>query len=136
MFYINTVTVSGKAYNIRYENGILKFGLSVIHSRKNGDTWENEYKFINVTAFGKLGELHQKLQDRQEVVVQGRIDVNEWQAQDGTNRKDVGIVANAIHYDDRNGPSSMGGSAQNNSKESTSDIDFSELVDDGESTPF
>lgn len=136
MFYINTVTLSGKAYNIRYENGILKFGLSVIHSKKVGDNWENEYRFVNITAFGKLGELHQRLQDRTEVVVQGRLDVNEWQAQDGTNRKDVGVVANAIHYDDRNGSPASGNSSASGAKESTSDIDFSELVDDGESTPF
>lgn len=132
MFYINTVTVSGKAYNVRYENGILKFGLSVIHSRKVGDSWENEYKFINITSFAKLAEIHQKIQDRTEVVVQGRIDVNEWEAKDGTKRKDVGIIANAIHYNDRNAPTNE------NPSNAKNDIEFSELVDegDGDSTPF
>lgn len=76
--------------------------------RKGKDGEDRGAAFIDVIAWSKQAELASEyLAKGRRIAVAGRLDQEEWQAEDGTNRSRVVIVAEDIDYLER--PKGEGG---------------------------
>lgn len=81
----------------RRETSTASFLLAVSRPRRNGE--DAGADFIRVEAWGKLGESAARyLAKGRRVAVVGRLRSNRFQAQDGTTRYDLRVVANRIEF--------------------------------------
>lgn len=100
---INHVTLVGRLTRdaeLKYSNGgmaICEFSLAINARRKKGDEWVDEANFFDVTLFGRQGEAIQRyLTKGKQVGVEGRLNQDRWQTQDGQNRSKVNVIANNV----------------------------------------
>jgi single-stranded DNA-binding protein len=63
----------------------------------SGNVTEWHSLWINVECWGKTAEAAQTLQKKDEIVVEGRLKYDTWEAKDGTNRSEVKLKAAFIH---------------------------------------
>ncbi|MHB8490974.1 MAG: single-stranded DNA-binding protein [Solirubrobacteraceae bacterium] len=69
--------------------------------RKNGSTgeWEEKPNFFDVTVWGAQGENAARyLTKGRPVAIDGRLEWREWEAQDGTKRQAVDIIAETVQF--------------------------------------
>jgi single-strand DNA-binding protein len=69
--------------------------------RKNGSTgeWEDKPNYFNVTVWGAQGENSARyLSKGRPVAIDGRLEWREWEAQDGTKRQSVDIIAESVQF--------------------------------------
>ena len=69
--------------------------------RKNNSTgdWEDKPNYFDVTVWGAQGEnCATYLSKGRPVAVEGRLEWREWEAQDGTKRQAVEIIANSVQF--------------------------------------
>jgi single-strand DNA-binding protein len=69
--------------------------------RKNGSTgeWEDKPNYFNVTVWGAQGENAARyLAKGRPVAIDGRLEWREWEAQDGTKRQAIDIIAEAVQF--------------------------------------
>lgn len=100
---MNNVCITGnltRDVEIRQTAGgrsVQNFCVAVNDRRKNQQTgdWEDATSFIDCVAFGKDG-LARYLVKGQKVGVSGRLNQSTWQAQDGSHRSRVEVVANNV----------------------------------------
>lgn len=120
----NHVTITGNITRdpeLRFTGtgqAIAQFGVAVNRRWQNRQTneWEEATSFIDVVAWGTLGEnCAQSLSRGSRVVVTGRLDQRSWEGQDGTKHSKIEInadeVAPSLRYataliakNDRHGP--------------------------------
>ena len=113
---INRVMVSGnltREPELRQAGSsvVLQFGIAVNDRRRNSQTdqWEDVPNFFDVLVWGARGEsLSRILTKGMKVAVAGRLRWSQWQAQDGSNRSKVEIVADDVDF--MSGPREGGGS--------------------------
>lgn len=70
-------------------------------ARKNASTgeWESRPNYFNVTVWGANGENAARyLHKGRAVAVDGRLEWREWEAQDGTKRQAVDIIAETLQF--------------------------------------
>jgi single-strand DNA-binding protein len=83
--------------------------------RKNGSTgeWEDKPNYFNVTVWGAQGENAARyLTKGRPVAIDGRLEWREWEAQDGSKRQAVDIIAESVQFlGSREGGSQGNGSA-------------------------
>jgi single-strand DNA-binding protein len=83
--------------------------------RKNNSTgeWEDKPNYFNVTVWGAQGENAARfLSKGRPVAIDGRLEWREWEAQDGTKRQAVDIIADSVQFlGSREDPSAGGGFA-------------------------
>jgi single-strand DNA-binding protein len=83
--------------------------------RKNGSTgeWEDKPNYFNVTVWGAQGEnVARYLTKGRPVAIDGRLEWREWEAQDGSKRQAVDIIAESVQFlGSREGGSQGNGSA-------------------------
>ena len=75
--------------------------LAVNTRRKDGATgqWTEKPNYFDITVWGNQGEnCAQYLSKGRPVGVDGRLDWREWEAQDGTKRQAVEIVADSVQF--------------------------------------
>ena len=75
---------------------VCSLGIAVNHRRKNQQTgeWTEEPNYFNVEVFGAQGENCQRyLSKGRAVAVDGRLRWRQWEAQDGSKRSAVDIIA-------------------------------------------
>ena len=101
MSHVNTATISG---NITRDpekvegHPIVKFGLANNrrYKKKDDEEYTEEVSFFDVTVFGNFGDLvMRKLRKGQPVTVQGRIEEQRWENDEGKRSKHV-IIAQEI----------------------------------------
>jgi single-strand DNA-binding protein len=103
---INRVIVSGnltREPELRQAGAttVLQFGLAVNDRKRNPQTdqWENVPNYFDILVWGARGEgLSRYLHKGQKVAVAGRLHWSSWQAQDGSNRSKVEIVADEVEF--------------------------------------
>ena len=105
---INRVVLTGnltKDPDIRSNPGsgtsICKLRLAVNSRRKNNSTgdWEDKPNYFDVTVFGRQAEsCGQYLKKGRPVAIDGRLDWRQWEAQDGSKREAVEIVAESVQF--------------------------------------
>ena len=77
----------------------VRIGVAVNHSRKNQQTgdWDESTSFLNIVAFRDLAEnAAESLQKGSRVLVTGRLEVREYQTQEGEKRQSVEVIADEI----------------------------------------
>lgn len=83
---------------IKYSNSgmaICKFGLAANHKFKDNE----EVLFIDITAFGKTGELASEyLSKGRACMVVGRLKLDEWEGRDGERRSKIGLIAEKVQF--------------------------------------
>ena len=73
--------------------------LAFSSSKKVGDRWEDKSNFIDVTLSGGTAEAAaQYVHKGSQVAVQGRLDFQEWKADDGTARSKHAIIADRFQF--------------------------------------
>ncbi len=77
---------------------ICRFSLAVQRRFSNAEG-QRGADFINITAFGKTGEIcHKFLKKGSKCAVCGRIQVSTYEAQDGTKRTSTDIIADEVEF--------------------------------------
>jgi single-strand DNA-binding protein len=69
--------------------------------RKNGSTgeWEDRPNYFNVKVWGAQGENTARyLNKGRPVAIDGRLEWREWEAQDGTKRQAIDIIAESVQF--------------------------------------
>ena len=72
-----------------------------VNSRRKDQTgqWVDKPNYFNVSVFGQQGEnCAQYLAKGRPVAVDGRLEWREWDAQDGTKRQAVEIIADSVQF--------------------------------------
>jgi single-strand DNA-binding protein len=90
---------------------VLQLGVAV-NGRQKDDTgnWVDKPNFFDVKIFGNQAEmLNQHLAKGRRVGIDGRLDWSSWEAQDGTKRSKVEVVAFQVQFLDSRGDSEGGG---------------------------
>lgn len=107
MSNINRVVLVGnltKDPEVRYTPGgtaVTNLRLAVNTRRKDGATgeWTEKPNYFDVVVWGAQGEAcGQHLAKGRPVAVDGRLEWREWEAQDGTKRQAVEVVADAVQF--------------------------------------
>ena len=100
---INRVVLVGnltKDVALKYSNSGMAIGelsIAVNSRRKVGDQWQDEASFFDVTLFGKSAEgLQPYLVKGKKVGVDGRLQQQRWQNQEGQNRSKVVVLADNV----------------------------------------
>ena len=105
---INVVVITGNLTRdpeLRSTGGgtpVCELRVAVNSRRKNGQTgeWEDKPNYFDVTVWGAQGEnCANYLSKGRPVAVEGRLEWQEWEAQDGSGRRQgVKIVANHVQF--------------------------------------
>jgi single-strand DNA-binding protein len=105
---INVVVITGnltKDPELRHTGGgtaVCELRVAVNSRRKNGQTgeWEDKPNYFDVVVWGAQGEnCATYLAKGRPVAVEGRLDWSEWEAKDGSGkRQKVQIVANSVQF--------------------------------------
>ena len=101
---MNIVVVSGRLTrepelkSLPSGTAVTDLGLAVNYSKKNDEGgYDDIPTFLEVSVFGRRGELiAEKGKKGDRVTVSGRLSWRQWEAQDGTKREKVSIVANNV----------------------------------------
>ncbi len=104
MITINQVAITGNLANdaeIRYTPSsfpIMNVAIAHNNRKKGSDgNWEDDPCFIDVTMLGETAEkICPNLKRGDRVLVQGRLQMERWEAKDGTSRRKVKILASRI----------------------------------------
>ncbi len=133
----------GRDPEVRYtQTGKAVAGFSIAVNRgwrsKNENQQQPTVDFFNVTAWDKLAEFCGKyLTKGTKILLEGRLQSRSYEAQDGTKRNVVEIVANDIEFagakqrQDNDGGYSNSGYAQNNRSSGSSYGGGDDMVDSG-----
>jgi single-strand DNA-binding protein len=115
---INRVTLVGRLTrdpelrHLPSGSPVLQLGLAVNgRQRDDAGNWTDKPNFFDVKVFGNQAEmLSQHLVKGRRVGIDGRLDWSSWEAQDGTKRSKVEVVAFQVQFLDSRGES--GGESQ------------------------
>ncbi|HEY7346559.1 MAG TPA: single-stranded DNA-binding protein [Gaiella sp.] len=115
---INRVTLVGRLtrdpelQHLPSGTPVLRLGLAVNGRMQDGaGQWVDKPNFFDVKVFGNQAEfLGQHLAKGRRVGVDGRLDWSSWEAQDGSKRSKVEVIAQSVQFLDSRGDSESGGS--------------------------
>lgn len=108
---------------------------------RNADSNQPTADFIPIVAWDKLGEICEKhLFKGSQVLVEGRLQIRSYDAQDGSKRYVTEVIANDIEFigskPTGNGPAANAGSAPASSASSGPAATFGAAVAEDEDIPF
>ena len=117
VFLLGNLTRDPELKHIGTGAAVCKFSIAVNRSFKQGDEWKKEVQFINIVAWGRLGENCDKfLVKGKAVLIEGRLVIRSYEADDGSKKYVTEIVAENVQF-----LSSGGGTSENQSGSSFSD---------------
>lgn len=125
----------------RTQNGtaVAGFALAVDRDYKNADGTK-ETDFIEVVAWRSSAEFVSKYFAKGRMaVVEGRLQIRDWQDKDGNKRRNAEVVADNVYFGDskKEGDSSGGYKAAGKAVDVEPDTgDFAEVEDDDSDLPF
>ncbi len=77
-------------------------GLAVNEKYKSGDDWKERVTFLDITVWGKQAEnCAGYLNKGSNVHVEGRLETESWEGQDGQKKSKLVIVANNVQFLDK-----------------------------------
>jgi single-strand DNA-binding protein len=139
---INRVTLVGRLTrdpelrSLSSGTSVLSLGLAVNgRQRDPSGNWTDKPNFFDVKVFGAQADmLANHLAKGRRIGVDGRLDWSSWEAQDGTKRSKVEVVAQSVQFLDSRGDGELGGGNQfvpaGATAGSGSDADFHGADDD------
>ena len=80
---------------------VCKFGIATNRKWRDKNTGENreEVCYIDCTAFGRAGEvINQYMSKGNPLLVDGRLQFSQWEAQDGTKRSKLSVVVENFQF--------------------------------------
>jgi single-strand DNA-binding protein len=103
---VNVVVITGNLTrdpDLRHTGGgtpVCELRVAVNSRRKEGQEWVDKPNFFDVTVWGAQGEnCANYLSKGRPVAVEGRLDWREWEAKDGSGKRQaVSIVANSVQF--------------------------------------
>jgi single-strand DNA-binding protein len=103
---INRVTIVGRLTrdpelaHLPSGTAVLKLGVAVNGRQKDdAGNWADKPNFFDVKVFGNQADmLNQHLSKGRRIAVDGRLDWSSWEAQDGSKRSKVEIIANSVQF--------------------------------------
>ena len=115
---LNRVTLVGRLTRdpeLRHTQGgdpVCSIRLAVSsRSRDESGDWGDRSNYFDITVFGRQAETASTyLAKGRRIGVDGRLSWREWQAQDGTKRQNVEVIANDVFFLDSRGEGGEGGS--------------------------
>ena len=129
---INRVTITGNLTRdpeLRSTPGgtsVCKLRVAVNSRRKDGQSgeWVDKPNYFDVTVWGAQGEnCANYLSKGRPVAVDGRLDWREWEAQDGSKRQAVEIIADSVQFlGSRDSGSGSGSGSEGNGVQAQSDV--------------
>ena len=117
---VNVVVITGnltqdpELRHLGSGTAVCEMRVAVNSRRKEGNEWVDKPNYFNVVVWGAQGEnCAQYLSKGRPVAVEGRLDWREWEAKDGSGKRQaVQIVANTVQFlGSRDGGSGGGGNA-------------------------
>ena len=117
---INRVTIVGRLTrdpelaHLPSGTAVLKLGVAVNGRQKDeAGNWIDKPNFFDVKVFGNQADaLNNHLAKGRRVGVDGRLDWSSWEAQDGTKRSKVEIVAQSVQFLDSRQDAGGGGDGE------------------------
>jgi single-strand DNA-binding protein len=118
---INRVTLVGRLTrdpelrHLPSGTAVLQMGLAVNGRQKDeAGNWADKPNFFDVKVFGNQAEmLSMHLAKGRRVGIDGRLDWSSWEAQDGSKRSKVEVVAQSVQFlDSRGAEGELGGQPQ------------------------
>ena len=115
---LNRVTLVGRLTRdpeLRHTQGgdpVCSIRLAVSsRSRDESGAWGDRSNYFDITVFGRQAETASTyLAKGRRIGVDGRLSWREWQAQDGSKRQNVEVIANDVFFLDSRGEGGEGGS--------------------------
>ena len=102
---INVVVVTGnltrdpELRSLPSGNSVCKLRIAVNSRRKENGEWVDKPNYFDVTVWGAQGEnCATYLSKGRPVAIQGRLEWREWEAQDGSKRQAVEIIAESVQF--------------------------------------
>ncbi len=84
---------------------VCEISLAVHHRSRLNDEVKDEVCFIDIIAFGKVGERSKEfLHKGARILVDGRLTQKRWETPEGKTRSKYEIVANTVQFLDKPGP--------------------------------
>jgi len=116
---INRVTLVGRLTrdpelrHLPSGSPVLELGLAVNgRQQDSGGNWVDKPNFFDVKVYGNQAEhLSQYLQKGRRIGIDGRLDWRSWEAQDGSKRSKVDVVAQTVQFLDSRQDGEGGGAA-------------------------
>ena len=115
---VNTVILMGNLTRdpeLRYTpqgKSVCKFGIAVNRKYRQAEEMKEEVTFINIVVFGKQADAcGQYLNKGNGVLVEGRIQENRWETEEGQKRSRHEVVAQSVHFMPRKGEGPGAGSS-------------------------
>jgi single-strand DNA-binding protein len=119
---VNVVVITGnltqdpELRHLGSGTAVCEMRVAVNSRRKEGNEWVDKANYFNVVVWGAQGEnCAQYLSKGRPVAIEGRLDWREWEAKDGSGKRQaVQIVANTVQFlgsRDGGGGSGGGGNA-------------------------
>ncbi|MDQ3833358.1 MAG: single-stranded DNA-binding protein [Actinomycetota bacterium] len=145
MVSFNRVVLAGNLTRdpeLRFTNNgipVCQFGLAVNRVRSKNE----EVDFFDITAWRELGETIANYKKKGDpILVEGKLQYRTWEAQDGSKRSKVDVVADNVQFLGRGGDAGEGGTplgesqpARRNTRSSSrDDVDLNE--EDFDDIPF
>ena len=115
-------------------SSVCKLRIACNTRRKDGGSgeWVDKPNYFNVTVWGAQGENAARyLAKGRPVAIDGRLEWHEWDAQDGTKRSAVDIIADSVQFLGSRDDASGGGSYAPNGATKGGDVP----VDEGDFSP-
>jgi single-strand DNA-binding protein len=142
---LNVVVVTGnltrdpELRSLPSGTSVCKLRIAVNSRRKDqSGEWVDKPNYFDVTVWGAQGEnCATYLSKGRPVAVEGRLDWREWEAQDGSKRQSVEIIANSVQFlgsRDESGGGGNGIAARSDVPADTSDFEDSEPAGVGSSS--
>jgi single-strand DNA-binding protein len=148
---INRVIVTGnltrdpELRSLQSGTSVCKLRVAVNSRRKDqSGEWVDKPNYFDVTVWGAQGEnCATYLSKGRPVAVDGRLDWREWEAQDGSKRQSIEIIADSVQFlgsrDGAGAPQGNGITAQSDVPADTSDFEQAEpasVGSSGDDIPF
>jgi single-strand DNA-binding protein len=145
MVSFNRVVLAGNLTRdpeLRFTNNgipVCQFGIAVNRVRSKSE----EVDFFDITAWRELGETIANYKKKGDpILVEGKLQFRTWEAQDGSKRSKVDVVADNVQFLGRGDPSGEGGASADGGQRSRAgarqssrdDVDLNE--EDFDDIPF
>jgi single-strand DNA-binding protein len=99
VFLIGNLTRDPELKYTANGTGIARFGLAVNRTYNTPDGEKKETCFVDVTAWDKLAEVcNEHLTKGRLILIEGRLQYQSWESDDGTKRSKIEVVAQNIQF--------------------------------------